>query len=90
MTERSEKFFSSTLNLKWMAEDTGGFAIININDYQPGFRRIVEENSTYYVLGYQTSVKPRPNWDYRELSVKVTKPGLKNVRVQARRGYIAR
>lgn len=90
VTERSEKFFSSTLNLKWMAEDTGGFAIININDYQPGFRRIVEENSTYYVLGYQTSVRPRPNWDYRELSVKVTKPGLKNVRVQARKGYIAR
>ena len=42
------------------------------------------------MLGYQTSVNPRPNWDYRELSVKVTKPGLKGARVQARKGYIAR
>ncbi len=90
VTNRAEDFFSSVLHLKWMAEDTGGFAIVNMNDYQQGFRRIVEENSTYYVLGYQTSVKPRPNWDYRELSVKVTKPGLKGVRVQARKGYIAR
>jgi hypothetical protein len=78
------------MHLKWMAEDTGGFAIVNINEYPDAFRRIVEENSTYYVLGYQTSVKPRPNWDYRELSVKVTKPGSKGARVQARKGYIAR
>jgi VWFA-related protein len=89
-TSRADQFFSSIFQLKWMAEDTGGFAIVNHNDYQNGFRRIVEENSTYYVLGYQTSVKPRPNWDYRELSVKVTKPGLKGARVQARKGYIAR
>ena len=90
VTEQAEGFFSSVMHLKWMAEDTGGFAIVNINEYPDAFRRIVEENSTYYVLGYQTSVKPRPNWDYRELSVKVTKPGLKGARVQARKGYIAR
>ena len=90
VTAQAESFFSSVMHLKWMAEDTGGFAIINHNDYQDSFRRIVEENSTYYVLGYQSTAKARPNWDYREISVKVTKPGLNGVRVQARKGYVAR
>ena len=76
--------------LRWLAEDTGGFAIVNHNTYRDGFKRIVDENSQYYVLGYQSSAKRRPNWDFREISVKVTKPGLTNVRVQARRGYVAR
>jgi VWFA-related protein len=78
------------MHLKWMAEDTGGFAILNHNDYQDGFKRIVEENSTYYVLGYQSTAKKRPNWDYREISVKVTRAGLGGARVQARKGYVAR
>ena len=90
VTDRAEQFFSSVFHLKWMAEDTGGFAIINHNDYQDSFRRIVEENSTYYVLGYQSTARPRPNWDYREITVKVTKAGLNGARVQARKGYVAR
>ena len=82
--------FDSINSLRWLAEDTGGFAIVNHNTFRDGFRRIVEENSEYYVLGYQSSAKHRPNWDYREISVRVTKPGLSGVRVQARRGYVAR
>ena len=31
-----------------------------------------------------------PNWDYRELSVKLADPKLKGARVQVRKGYIAR
>jgi VWFA-related protein len=77
-------------HMRWLAEDTGGFAIVNHNTYQNSFRRIVEENSTYYVLGYQSSAKARRNWDFRGIQVKVIKPGLSDVRVQARKGYIAR
>jgi VWFA-related protein len=90
ITGQASSFFSSLMHLKWMAEDTGGFAILNHNDYQDGFKRIVEENSTYYVLGYQSTAKKRPNWDYREISVKVTRAGLGGARVQARKGYVAR
>lgn len=82
--------FDSVTSLRWLAEDTGGFAIVNHNTFRDGFRRIVDENSEYYVLGYQSSAKHRPNWDYREISVKVTRPGLEDLRVQARRGYVAR
>jgi VWFA-related protein len=77
-------------DLRWLAEDAGGFAIVNENEYRDGFKRIVDENSQYYVLGYQSTAKKRPNWDYREITVKVTKPGLDGVRVQARKGYVAR
>jgi len=90
MTNNATDFFNGLYSMKWLAEDSGGFAIINSNEYEQGFRRIVEENSTYYVLGYQSTQAIGPNWDYRELSVKLTNPNLKGARVLVRKGYIAR
>lgn len=85
------QFLSQELDsMRWLAEDAGGFAITNHNTYAASFRRIVDENSRYYVLGYQSSWKRSANWDYRQISVKVSKPGLKGTRIQARRGYVAR
>jgi len=89
VTEQASGFFNGLYNMKWLAEDSGGFAIINTNEFVPGFRRIVEENSTYYVLGYQSPASLRGNWDYRDISVKLTRP-IKGARVMARKGYIAR
>lgn len=90
MTTNAQDSFNGLYNMKWLAEDSGGFAIINSNQYDQGFRRIVDENSTYYVLGFQSTQAIGPNWDYRELSVKLTDPKLKAARVQVRKGYIAR
>ena len=42
-------------NLRVMSEQTGGFAIVNQNDLNAAFERIVEDNSSYYVLGYYPS-----------------------------------
>lgn len=89
VTTQSSDFFNGLYNMKWLAEDSGGFAIINTNDCVPGFRRIVEDNSTYYVLGYQSPAALKGNWDYRDISVKLTK-SIKGARVIARKGYIAR
>lgn len=89
-TTRAQGIGQSVDSLRWLAEDAGGFAIVNHNTYRDGFKRIVEENSDYYVLGYQSTAKKRPNWEYREISVKVKKPGLGSVRVQARKGYVVR
>ena len=69
-----------------LAERTGGFALINKNEFSNGFRRIVEANSQYYVLGYASSYTRRDRV-FRELDVKVKRPGL---RVEARRGYYPR
>lgn len=69
-----------------LAQRTGGFALINRNEFASGFRRIVEANSQYYVLGYASSYTRRDRV-FREIDVKVKTPGLK---VQARRGYYPR
>ena len=72
-------------NLRVLADETGGFALLNTNDMASGFDRIVRENSEYYVLGYQPS-NPRRDGRYRKIEVRITRPGARAV---ARRGYFA-
>ena len=48
---------------------------IALHDFRPGFARIVEANSQYYVLGYASSYK-RQDRVYRELDVKVKRTAL--------------
>lgn len=75
---------ASIRSLRHLSESTGGFAVVDTNDYAGAYERIVAENSEYYVLGYTPSHPGRPG-QFREISVRVTRPG---VRVVARRGYI--
>lgn len=72
-------------SLRVLAEETGGFATVNANDFERAFPRIVEENSTYYVLGYYPSNDKRDG-RYRKIDVRVARPG---VEVRARKGYVA-
>ncbi len=81
--QRMSQLNASVEGLWALANRTGGFAIINYNNFRPGFARIVEANSQYYVLGYASSYTRRDRV-YRELNVKVKRPGVK---VLARRGY---
>jgi VWFA-related protein len=69
--------------LRSIADETGGLAIFNTNDYRQGFARIVEDNSRYYVLGYSSAIKDR-NHRFIPVDVKSTRPGLT---VRARKGY---
>ena len=75
----------SQQSLRTLAEETGGFAAINRNDFADVFARIVAENSTYYVFGYYPT-NERRDGRFRSLEVRVTRPGLQ---VRARRGYVA-
>jgi VWFA-related protein len=45
-----EQLRVSQRNLRSLADDTGGFAALNSNDYTGAFERIVRDNSSYYVL----------------------------------------
>ena len=38
-----------------MAEETGGFAVVNTNDFVGELKRIDAETSDYYVLGFYSS-----------------------------------
>ncbi len=70
--------------LRTFAEATGGLALVGTNDFDGGFRRLVEDNSAYYVLGYNADVKR--DGKFHDITVRVKRPG---VQVRARRGYYA-
>ena len=73
-------------SLRVIAEQTGGFAVVNQNDFTKALKRIDAETSDYYVLGYY-STNPDPLRRTRKLEVKTTRKG---VDVWSRRAYSLR
>ena len=69
--------------LRTLAQATDGTAIIT-NDIAGGLRRVVENVSSYYLIGYYSSGKL--DGKFHAISVRVKRPG---VQVRARRGYLA-
>jgi len=72
--------------LRFLADETGGFPIVDTNDFAAALKRVDAETSDYYVLGF-TSTNPDPTRRTRLLDVKVSRPG---VSVQARQAYSLR
>jgi VWFA-related protein len=70
-------------SLRVLSEETGGFAVVNRNDFSSAYDRIVEDNSSYYVLAYYPP-DARPG-RLHKIDVRVTRPGLT---VRARKGYV--
>ena len=73
----------TTSSLRYLAEETGGFAVVNTNDFATELRRIDAETSDYYVLGFY-STNPDPTKRTRQLEVKVNRP---NITAASRRAY---
>ena len=73
-------------SLRVLAEETGGIAVVNQNDFNKALKKIDNETSDYYVIGYYSS-NPDPLKRTRKLDVKVTRP---NVNVIARTSYSLR
>ena len=57
-------------SLQILAEETGGFAIVNTNDFRRGLQRIDAETSDYYIIGY-SSTNPDPLRVRRIIEIKV-------------------
>ena len=73
-------------SLRTMSDETGGFAVVNRNDFANAFQRIVDDNSSYYMLGYY-STNDRRDGRFRKIEVRLkNRPGLV---VRARKGYVA-
>jgi VWFA-related protein len=72
-------------SLRTLADNTDGLAVVNSNDLDSGLRRIADDLTSYYLLGYYTS-NAKLDGGYRRITVRVKRPG---VSVRARRGYRA-
>ena len=71
--------------LKTLAGNTDGIAVTNSNDLDGGMKRISDDLTSYYLLGYY-STNSKLDGSFRSLKVRVKQPG---VEVRARRGYRA-
>jgi VWFA-related protein len=71
--------------MQMLAENTDGLAVFGTNDLQQGMKRIADDMSSYYLLGYYSS-NAKADGSFRSIRVTVKQPG---VEVRARRGYKA-
>jgi VWFA-related protein len=74
-TEWAAYLRKSQDTLRVLADDTGGLAIVNENDFDSALQRIDTETSDYYVLGYSSS-NPDASQRRRRIEVRVTRPGV--------------
>lgn len=79
----NEELQRSQDSLRVIAEETGGFAALNLNAFASAFERVVQRNSQYYLLGYTPPRHPQDG-RFHTIEVRVKRPG---VEISARRGY---
>jgi VWFA-related protein len=72
-------------SLRGLAGQTDGMAVLNNNDLDTGMKRISDDLSSYYLLGYY-STNGKLDGQFHNIKVRVKRPG---VDVRARRGYRA-
>jgi VWFA-related protein len=83
---RSTDLYETQQGLRLLAEETGGFAVVNNNNLSGGIRRVLDDQSGYYLIGYQPdeetfdATKAR----FNKLTVKLNRPDL---RVRYRSGF---
>lgn len=83
---RERKLFDSQDSLHFLAEETGGMAYVNQNRLDIGLRLAVEDQSGYYLIGYQPesdTFNPKKN-QFNKFTVKVKRSDLK---VRYRSGF---
>src|SRR5207247_5770406 len=84
LTEDRARLAARNTSLRTLAEATDGIAVVDSNDLSRGLRRIVDDLSSYYLLGYYSAGKL--DGRFHSITVRVKRPG---VQVRARRGYLA-
>src|SRR3954468_5312490 len=72
-------------SLRTLADESGGLAAVNRNDFTGVFERIVRDNSSYYVLAYYPPTDKKGG-KFHKIEVKMSRPGLS---VRSRRGYVS-
>ena len=85
-TEWANYVRKSQDSLRTLAELTGGFAVVNQNDFDKALKRIDNETSDYYIVGYY-STNPDPTKRTRKLEIKTTRD---RINVWSRSAYSLR
>ena len=70
MVEWQDYVRTSQDSLRVLAEQTGGIAVVNQNDFDKALKRIDNETSDYYVVGYYSS-NPDPTKKRRRIEIKL-------------------
>jgi VWFA-related protein len=87
MAARSAALRESQDGLRFVAGETGGFAVVNSNDIALGFKRIMADQRGYYLIGYQPeagTLHPKSDAEFRKVRIKVKPKGLK---IRTRAGF---
>jgi VWFA-related protein len=71
-------------SMRTLADGTDGLTIIDTNAFGRGLKRIDDDLSSYYLLGYYSTGKL--DGRFHAISVRIKRPG---VQVRSRRGYLA-
>lgn len=68
-----EKILAPQDGLVYLAKQAGGFAVLNTNDFSGGIRKALDDQKSYYLLGYQpdASVFDPGQSRFNKLTVKV-------------------
>lgn len=72
-------------SLRMLSLDTDGRAIVNRNEVTIAMKQVVQDQSSYYLLGYNSTFAGADG-KFHAIKVRVKRPG---VQVRARRGYWA-
>lgn len=88
LSNRRQAFSGSQGGLNYLADQTGGISIRNNNDLSGGIKRVLDDQSGYYLIGYRpdesTFARLKGLTRFHKISIKVTRPGLK---VRSRKGF---
>jgi VWFA-related protein len=71
--------------LRTVADNTGGRAFVNTNEFATGVAQILRETGAFYLIGYQSSNRAADG-RFRRITVRVNRPGAT---VRTRAGYYA-
>jgi len=85
MASQRESFSAAQDTLTTIAEDTGGKAFFDANEFSEVFSKVVEDTTSYYLLGY-SSANPARDGRFRRIRVTLKQAGLK---LEFRSGYYA-
>jgi hypothetical protein len=76
--DRSKELYETQQGLKALAEQTGGFAVVNSNNLSKGLERVLNDQKGYYLLAYRPDSEtfdPKKA-RFNRLTVKLKRPDL--------------